>query len=94
MCATYRPPNGKIKEFKTHMRLILERTARANKNIFFAGDYNLNCLDYNSNSKVRNFSDLFFRYGMVPLINKPTRISRTSATAIDNIFKNCIFTSL
>ena len=31
---------------------------------------------------------------MVPLINKPTRISRKSATAIDNIFTNCIFTSL
>ena len=58
-----------IKEFKTHMRL--EKTARANKNILFAGDYNLNCLDYKSNSKVRNIFDLFF---LSLLINKRTRI--------------------
>ena len=41
--------------------------------MFFLGDYNLNCLDYQNNTKVRNFFDILFSYGMIPIINKPTR---------------------
>ena len=28
--------------------------------MFFLGDYNLNCLDYQNNTKVRNFFDILF----------------------------------
>ena len=59
--------------------------------MFFLGDYNLNCLDYQNNTKVRNFFDILFSYGMIPIINKPTRVTKTSATAIDNIFINSFF---
>ena len=59
--------------------------------MFFLGDYNLNCLDYHNNTKVRNFFDILFSYGMIPIINKPTRVTKTLATAIDNIFINSFF---
>ena len=32
-----------------------------------------------------------FEFGFIPLIDKPTRVSKNSATIIDNIFTNCIF---
>ena len=31
-----------------------------------------------------------YRYNMIPTINKPTRIEKNSATAIDHIIANCI----
>ena len=35
-----------------------------------------------------HFIDLLLSYGLLPLINKPTRINLTSATLIDYIFTN------
>ena len=32
-----------------------------------------------------------FEFGFIPLIDKPARVSKNSATIIDNIFTNCIF---
>ena len=31
-----------------------------------------------------------YRYNMIPTINKPTRVGKNSATAIDHIIANCI----
>ena len=72
--ASYRPPNGKIKPFKTHIKHIFEKFMRGNKNFFLIGDYNLNCLDYDNNTMVKNFFDLLFQYGMISIINKKPRV--------------------
>ena len=32
-----------------------------------------------------------FEKGAIPLINRPTRVTTSSATLIDNIFRNCVF---
>ena len=48
-----------------------------------AGDFNLNLLDHNTNRKVHNFLSLIYQNGMIPTINKPTRVTRKTATAID-----------
>ena len=34
-----------------------------------------------------------FERGAIPLINIPTRVTTSSATLIDNIFTNCVFTT-
>ena len=34
-----------------------------------------------------------FEFSMVPTINKPTRVTKYTATAIDNIITNCIINS-
>ena len=57
--------------------------------IFFgAGDFNLNVLDFEHNKKVQNFINLMFRYGVIPTINKFTRITVNTATSIDHIITN------
>ena len=38
--------------------------------------------------KVKNFVSFAFQNSLIPLINKPTRVTRTNATAIDYIFTN------
>ena len=40
--------------------------------------------------KVQSFVNLMFRFGMIPTINKPTRVTRHTATAIDHVFTNTI----
>ena len=55
------------------------------------GDFNLNALKYEEKSLIRDFYDNLFQYGIVPLINKPTRVTSNSATLIDNILTNIFF---
>ena len=49
----YRPPNGKINPFRKHMKHIFNKLLKENRKIFFVGDFNLNSLDYSTNTKVR-----------------------------------------
>ena len=84
----YRPPNGKIEPFETFIVKLLSFVKNANKNLHIAGNFNLNLLDHESNKKVHDFFNTIYRNGMIPTINKPTRVTRTTATAIDHVLTN------
>ena len=51
-----------------------------------AGDFNLHLLDHESNKKVHDVLNIIYRNGMIPTINKPTRVTRTTGT--DHILTN------
>ena len=55
-----------------------------------AGDFNLNVLDYKKNEKVTKFLNLTFEYGLAPVINKTTRVTKSTVTATDHIITNSI----
>ena len=52
------------------------------------GDFNINILDFSESKMVESFMNLMFRHGVIPTVNKPTRITRNTATAIDHIITN------
>ena len=81
----YRSPDGDLRISETFFRKILSENTNANKTLFLAGDFKINVLDYENNKKVQNFVNL-----MIPAINKPTRVTSYTATAIDNIITNSI----
>ena len=98
----YRPPYGKIEPFETFPVKLLSFVQNANKDLDIAGDFNLNLLDHEPNEKVHDFSNIIYRNGMIPTVNKPSRATRTTATAIDHIltdsfiernFKTTVFKS-
>ena len=60
------------------------------KDIILAGDFNINLLDFDANKKVQNFVNLMFRFGMIPTINKPTLVTRQTASAVDHIITNSV----
>ena len=43
--------------------------------MIFAGDFNINVLDFKQNKKVQNFVNLMFQFGLEPTVNKPTRVT-------------------
>ena len=59
--------------------------------MILAGDFNINVLDFEQNKKIQNFVNLMFQYGLVPTINKPTRVTNETISAIDDIIKNSIY---
>ena len=55
-----------------------------------AGDFNINFLDFETNKNVQDFLNLMFGYNMIPLTNKPTRVTRLSTNTIDHIITNSV----
>ena len=49
------------------------------------GDCNVNLLNYETHELIANFVDTIYSYAFIPLINRPTRVSKYSATLIYNI---------
>ena len=88
----YRHPDGDFKAFSTFLKDVDSISLKSNKLFYASRDFNLNVLDYNKNEKVTQFLNLIFEYGFVPVINKPTRVTKNTATAIDHIITNSLIT--
>ena len=56
--AIYRPPTGDIKIFEQFCKDIFSKNQNM-KHMMFAGDFNMNVLDYEYNGKVKSFFDKF-----------------------------------
>ena len=70
------------------MKEVLEYVQTENKVLYLVGDYNINLLNVDSHNLTADFNDTIYSYGLIPLITRPTRVTETSATLIDNIFTN------
>lgn len=84
----YRPPSGNIKLFNQKITSILQNPQVANKEILVMGDLNLDYLHCCNNKLIHESYNNFLLHGLVPLISKPTRVTSTSKTIIDNILTN------
>ena len=82
----YRPPNGKIEPFENFLKIIFNKNKNSNKKYHIAGDFNLNLLDHDENKKVTFFEFNISKW--YDTINKPTRVTRKTATAIYHIITN------
>ena len=86
----YRPPNHDINQFIECTKEILEKVHQENKFLYLIGDFNINLLNVDSHNLTADFNDVIYSYGLIPLITRPTRVTETTATLIDNIFTNKI----
>lgn len=95
--AIYRTPNSNTDILLDKLELILNKlhheTTKKQKKLIIAGDFNINVLENNSTKDKYELIQLMNSHNMVMNFNKPTRITKTSATCIDNIFTNFIIDS-
>ena len=56
--------------------------------MILAGDFKINVMSFEQNQKLQHFVNLIFQFGLVPTINKPTRVSNTTISEIDHIITN------
>ena len=57
-----------------------------NKQCYIMGDFNINLTNYCSHTETQDYIDAMFEHSFIPIINKPTRITTTTATVIGNIY--------
>ena len=86
----YRPPNDNYEQFKEALTELLRKLDLLNKKCFLMGDFNIDLLKIEENPHANDFLNQMFSSSFYPLISRPTRITDTSATLIDNIFVNDI----
>ena len=84
----YRAHGTDIDLFNSDLASCLDLISDENKLCYMCGDYNLDLLKFETDSKINNFLTNFYEHNMFPLIDRPTRITSKSATLIDNIFTN------
>ena len=84
----YRAPGTSVDIFTDQLELLITTVKNTSKTIFLCGDFNIDLLKYNNNKGTQHFIDMLFSLGIYPLIDKPSRITDSSATLIDNIFIN------
>ena len=84
----YRPPNNRFNKFENNLKTILTKLDKCNKPCYIMGDFNIDLLKYNYCNFSTEFFNQFSSSGYTPLITKPTRITKSTATLIDNIFTN------
>ena len=85
----YRPPKTNFELFNTFIGDAFTSDSLQNCDKIICGDFNLNLMnmtDASNNSSV--FHNNMQTLALLPVISKPTRISPSSCSLIDNIFVN------
>ena len=87
----YRPPGQDLVQFNLEFGQLIAFLTKKNNDILILGDFNIDLLKSQNHLLTSEFLDTLSSYNFLPLITKPTRITSTTSTLIDNIFTNSIF---
>ena len=82
----YRPPNTDELVFLEFIKRTLDISKSEKKEIILGMDHNLDLLQSHRHQNTEKFLDLVLKHNCLPTISKPSRITKNSATLIDNIF--------
>ena len=84
----YRHPNTSVNDFRDSLMDTLGKLRRY-KRCIIAGDINIDCNKYGSVQLTTDFIDELISLNFISFAFLPTRITKSSATAIDHIYTNC-----
>ena len=83
----YKPPDTSVTEFNISISPVLSTISFENKLSYIMGDFNINIIN-EDHQATSDFINLMNSNSLYPVISKPTRVTPTTATLIDNIFSN------
>ncbi len=88
---TYRSPSKDPEKFISLIDSLMYSLERhSKKHIIFAGDFNMDLINYNKNTNCQNLLDTMSKYGFFQLVARPTRITSHSSTIIDHVYSNFV----
>ena len=85
----YRPPSMSLSVFNELLLDMLGKILSENKYVYIFGDFNVNTMSsVIGNANTQEFKDIFSSNYCLPLITKPTRVTNSCSSLIDNIYSN------
>ena len=92
LCSScYHAPNTDIELFLTEYESLLNRLKTSSSKIVMGMDHNLDLLKYSKHRPTCDFISVNENMNLILSITRPTRITNSSATLIDNIFVHSDF---
>ena len=88
----YRPPNTNPSQFVRTFKTIVKKVRKNSRELIIGLDHNLDFLKSTLHNPTNDFIEKILDLNMLPSITRPTRITKSSATLIDNILvdhKHC-----
>ena len=82
----YRPPNKSCVEFIQEYERLINHLKHVNTHLILDMDHNNDLLKASIHNSTQCFLEVNLDNGLYPCITKPTRVTNTSTTLIDNIF--------
>ena len=86
--SVYRPQTTPTAEFITQFGKQLELIKEMYKDVYACGDYNIDLIKSNTDKYSSDFLECMTANSFSPMITLPTRVTRNTATLIDNILTN------
>lgn len=84
----YRSPSVRNEcEFTDELENIVSKVCNENKDVIVLGDFNIDLLKAESDRNASKLLEMFTSNNMMPMITLPTRVTNSSATLIDHIYK-------
>ena len=77
-----------IDNFIKDIEPIYKKLNSENKHFYIMGDFNIDLLKTETHRPTHDYLELVYSHSMLPTVYKPTRITATTATCIDNILTN------
>ena len=86
--SVYKSPNTNDEKLKTHLTEVCSKIKQEkyNKELVIGMDHNMDLLKSHEHCCKQQFLDILLDNYLIPTITRPTRITKTSATLIDNVF--------
>ena len=91
ICAIYRSPKGCMNKFNDELETLLDTLSKEKKHTYIQGDFNINTMyeKFDGKPKDFRFSNIFqSHYFQKIIIDKPTRVTDSSATLLTNTYTN------
>ena len=82
----YRVPNTNQASTITMYETIVKKLQHYKHNIIIGTDQNMDYIKIDKQQNTENLLGVFLSNGLIPTITKPTRITHSTATLIDNIY--------
>ena len=86
----YRPPGQDIEQFNIDFNQLISSFTKKRNDTFILGDFNIDLLRAHDHLLTSSFFDILSTNHLLPTITKPTRITSTTSTLIDNILCSSI----
>ena len=88
--SAYHPPNTNTKTFMNKIDSVMGKIkSETHKDVVIGMDHNLDFLKFEKHKDTELFVSTVLDNSLLPCITKPTRITHSTATLIDNVFVNC-----
>lgn len=84
----YQPPSASVHDFIVELAKLLDNLENSRVPSYLMGDFNIDLLKHPTNNYAADLVHTLASHSFVPLVSKPTRLSSSSISLIDNIFSN------